>query len=132
VNDSDLIHPAIRRRLEELELRVRGLEDADVARGPIEVEVDPPAAWEAFTIVCADGSRPRTGDTIVRPLQGDAYNWPDGEVHNGIAGWRIDCHGDDPAGAFVTCWGRSASAVCMCLDRLMQFVKSGGTTALYP
>jgi len=89
-------------------------------------------AWEAFTSVSADLTTSRI--LTVRQLDDDSgrYDWPNGEVHHGIAGWTIQCHGDDPAGAFVKCWGRTSEAVQDCLGRLCQFVTSGGTTALYP
>jgi hypothetical protein len=88
------------------------------------------AAWQAITS-CAAGEEPRP--PIVRPLDttDGRYDWPDDEVHHGIAGIRIDLHGDDPDGALVKVHGRTREAVEACIQRVADHVRSGATAALF-
>lgn len=87
-----------------------------------------PFGWRLFGVV-APG---RLDHPSVEMLVDQKYDWPPAEVHNGVAGFRVDVWADDPAGAYLRVWGPDRDAVEVTFDSLAAAVRAGALADHFP
>lgn len=95
-----------------------GFKVPDMAERIVMPSSSPMRGWEAFGVATMlDAVEPPS----VRELPG-SEDWPAGELHGGIAGFRVEAYADDTQGAYVHVWGPDRDAVTACWHRVADLI----------
>lgn len=94
--------------------------------------------WEAFGVAPIGKPRPRwrgDEDVTVRRIgtnrvhphlidgrEDELEDWPDGELHAGVAGFHVGAYADEIGGSFVQVWGPDRDAVEECWRRVAALI----------